>query len=89
MMMDAHMNGIVEERDTQRKRRSSTTTIELMVYVDAAVQNDARQNGFSPIDYVLGIINIVSDMISVVQSNVPYPVSEGPSSVHKAKISVT
>ena len=46
MMMDAHINDIdasAKESDAQRKHRSSsTTTIELMVYVDAAVQNDAR-----------------------------------------------
>ena len=70
MMMDTHKNDInasVKESDTRKKRRSSsTTTIELMVYVDAAAQNDARQNGFSAVDYVLGIINIVSDMMVVV-----------------------
>ena len=51
-----------EEDSNERKKRqsSSTNTIELMVYVDAGVQNDANQHGFSVIDYILGIINIVS-----------------------------
>ena len=64
MMMDGYMNGTnvsEEESGTRKKRQSSSaTTIELMVYVDAGVQNDANQNGFSVIDYILGIINIVS-----------------------------
>ena len=64
MMMDGYMNGtnVSEEESGTRKKRqsSSTSTIELMVYVDAGVQNDANQNGFSVIDYILGIINIVS-----------------------------
>jgi len=76
MMMDTHINDIdasVKESDAQRKHRSSsTTTIELMVYVDAAVQNDARQNGFSAVDYVLGIINIVSDMMVAVFTLLKY-----------------
>ena len=66
MMMDAYMNGIdvPEEDSSARKRRqtSSASNIELMVYVDAEVQNDASQNGFSVIEYILGIINIVSDI---------------------------
>ena len=63
MMMDAYMNGLhMSESNTREKRQSSTTTtIELMVYVDAEVQNDATQNGFSVVEYILGIINIVSD----------------------------
>ena len=68
-MMDAYMNGLDKsksEKDrisVQRKRQSSSSsTIELMVYVDAELQNDANQNGFSPINYVLGIINIVSSV---------------------------
>ena len=63
------MNGLDKsksEKDrisVQRKRQSSSSsTIELMVYVDAELQNDANQNGFSPINYVLGIINIVSSV---------------------------
>ena len=60
------MNGIdvPEEDSSARKRRqtSSASNIELMVYVDAEVQNDASQNGFSVIEYILGIINIVSDI---------------------------
>ena len=60
------MNGIdkSEDKSDARKRRqsSSTSNIELMVYVDAEVQNDASQNGFSVIEYILGIINIVSDI---------------------------
>ena len=64
-MMDVYMNGTnaSKEESAARKKRqsSSTSTIELMVYVDAGVQNDANQNGFSVIDYVLGIINIVSN----------------------------
>ena len=60
------MNGIdkSEDKSGARKRRqsSSTSNIELMVYVDAEVQNDASQNGFSVIEYILGIINIVSDI---------------------------
>ena len=51
-----------EESGARKKRQaSSNPTIELMVYVDAGVQNDARQNGFSVTEYILGIINIVSD----------------------------
>ena len=64
--MDAYMKGIdvSEKESSARKRRqsSSTSNIELMVYVDAGVQNDASQNGFSVIEYILGIINIVSDI---------------------------
>ena len=56
-------NSSEEESSTRKKRQSSSTsTMELMVYVDADVQNDANQNGFSVIDYILGIINIVSDI---------------------------
>ena len=72
MIMDAYMNGLntSEKESGQRKRQSSSaSTIELMVYVDAALQNDANRNGFSPIDYVLGIINIVSDMMVVFALN--------------------
>ena len=66
-MMDAYMNGLDKSEknriNVQRKRQSSSSsTIELMVYVDSGLQNDANQNGFSPIDYVLGIINIVSSI---------------------------
>ena len=50
----------------QRKRQSSSTsTIELMVYVDAGLQNDADKNGFSIIYYILGILNIVSSNICI------------------------
>jgi len=78
MMMDAYMNGLntSEKESRQRKRQSSSaSTIELMVYVDAALQNDANRNGFSPIDYVLGIINIVSNIaldINLKLSVIPY-----------------
>ena len=73
MMMDTHMNDIVEESNARSKcQSSSTTTTELMVYVDAVVQNDAKQNGFSAIDYVLGIINIVSDMMVAVFTLLKY-----------------
>ena len=69
IMMDGYMNGTntSEEDSNGRKKRqsSSTNTIELMVYVDAGVQNDANQHGFSVIDYILGIINIVSNIILV------------------------
>ena len=66
MMTDAYMNGIdISEEESsargKKRRSSSTPTIELMIYVDAGVQNDARQNGFSVTEYILGIINIVSD----------------------------
>ena len=62
-MMDAYMHGTNEESNGEKKRQSSSTsTIELMVYVDAGVQNDASQNGFSVVDYILGIINIVSSI---------------------------
>ena len=44
---------------------SSTSTIELMVYVDAGVQNDALQNGFSVVEYILGIINLVSSYMAM------------------------
>ena len=77
-MMDAYMNGLntSEKESGQRKRQSSSaSTIELMVYVDAALQNDANRNGFSPIDYVLGIINIVSNIaldINLKLSVIPY-----------------
>ena len=78
MMMDAYMNGLntSEKESGQRKRQSSSaSTIELMVYVDAALQNDANRNGFSPIDYVLGIISIVSNIaldINLKLSVIPY-----------------
>ena len=55
-------NASVEEISARKKRQSSSVSnIELMVYVDAGVQNDAAQNGFSVIEYILGIINIVGD----------------------------
>ena len=64
--MDTHINATNTsegERNGQEKHQSSSTsTIELMVYVDAGVQNDANQNGFSVVDYILGIINIVSSV---------------------------
>ena len=57
------LNGSVDESSARKKRQlSSTNTVELMVYVDAEVQNDANQNGFSVIEYILGIINTVSDV---------------------------
>ena len=64
-MMDENIDDLdaSEEDSNGRKKRqssSSTSTIELMVYVDAGVQNDALQNGFSIVEYILGIINIVS-----------------------------
>ena len=62
MMMEAYMNGLdtsEKENGTNVHQSSSVSTIELMVYLDANFQNDANQNGFSPIDNVLGIINIV------------------------------
>ena len=67
MMMDAYANGlnVSENEGSARKKRQSstaTTTIELMVYVDSAVQTDAVRNGFSVVDYILGMINIVSDI---------------------------
>ena len=65
-MMDAYMDGtdVSEEKNNARNKRksSSTSTIELMVYVDAGVQKDATQNGFSVTEYILGIINIVGDV---------------------------
>lgn len=69
MVMDSYMNGVntsEEEGSNARKRRqasSTTSTIELMVYVDAGVQNDARQNGFDVTEYILGLINIVSGTV--------------------------
>ena len=64
--MDTHINSTntsEEESNGQKKRQSSSTsTIELMVYVDAGVQNDATQNGFSVVDYIIGIINMVSSI---------------------------
>ena len=64
MMLDENISDLdaSEEQSNGRKKRqsSSTSTIELMVYVDAGVQNDASQNGFSVVEYILGIINIVS-----------------------------
>ena len=66
LMMDAYMNGLdtseeLHRMNARRKRQSlSTSTIELMVYVDAKLQIDAMRNGFSIINYILGILNIVS-----------------------------
>ena len=72
--MDVYMNGFngsVEESGARKKRQSSsTTTIELMVYVDAGVQNDASQNGFSVTEYILGIINTVSDIATFLKQHV-------------------
>ena len=68
--MDAYMNGLnaraPEEEISARKKRqsSSANNIELMVYVDAELQNDAIKNGFSVIEYILGIINTVSDIVT-------------------------
>ena len=64
-MLDENISDLdtSEEESNGRKKRqssSSTKTIELMVYVDAGVQNDASQNGFSVVEYILGIVNIVS-----------------------------
>ena len=64
--MDTHINSTntsEEESNGQNKHQSSSTsTIELMVYVDAGVQNDVTKNGFSVVEYILGIINIVSSI---------------------------
>ena len=63
-MEDEIVGALVEKSGAQKnsKRQTpSTPTIELMVYVDAAVQSDARENGFTVTEYILGIINIVSD----------------------------
>ena len=64
--VDTHINSTntsEEESNGQNKHQSSSTsTIELMVYVDAGVQNDATQNGFSVVDYIIGIINMVSSI---------------------------
>ena len=65
--MDVYMNGTNEESNGQRKRQSSSTsTIEPMVYVDAGIQNDANQNGLSVVDYILGIISIVSSIATYI-----------------------
>ena len=64
-----------EEESSARKKRqsSSTSTMELMVYVDTGVQNDANQHGFSVIDYILGIINIVSNTSISYHVTLNYP----------------
>ena len=69
-MMDENIGDLdaSEEDSNGREKRqssSSTSTIELMVYVDAGVQNDALQNGFSVVEYILGIINIVSSYMAM------------------------
>ena len=62
-MMDAYKNGLdTSEKENRISAQRKSSTIELMVYVDAELQNEANQNGFSPIDHVLGIINIVSSV---------------------------
>ena len=65
MVMDAYMNGVSGsggDQNSERKKRQSSliSNIELMVFVDAGVRNEANQNGFDIIDYILGLINIVS-----------------------------
>ena len=69
MVMDEYMSGLNvsgKEGSAQKEHQSLTVpTIELMVYVDAGVQNDAKKNGFSVVDYILGIINIVSDVTTL------------------------
>ena len=70
VMMDENIGDLdaSQEDSNGRKKRqssSSTNTIELMVYVDAGVQNDALQNGFSVVEYILGIINIVSSYMAM------------------------
>lgn len=71
--MDTYINGAntsEEESSGQKKRlSSSTSTIELMVYVDAGVQNDATQNGFSVVEYILGIINMVGGSDNLLYSS--------------------
>ena len=62
MIMDGYMNAS-EEGFRKKRQSSSTSNIELMVYVDAGVQNDVTQNGFSVIEYIVGIINIVGDYL--------------------------
>ena len=71
IMMDRYMSGTnasdPEEEGSgawKKHQSSSTSTMELMVYVDVGLQNDARQNGFSVIDYILRIINIMSSYTS-------------------------
>ena len=70
VMMDENIGDLdaSQEDSNGRKKRqssSSTNTIELMVYVDAGVQNEAFQNGFSVVEYILGIINIVSSYMAM------------------------
>ena len=68
-MMDAYVDELdasKKKSSTQTKRQSSINTIELMVYVDAVLQSDPTQNGFSVVEYVLGIINLVSGINFIV-----------------------
>ena len=48
--------GLIHQRRKELGKRNVShhqpcSTIELMVYVDAGVQNDATQNGFSVVEY--------------------------------------
>ena len=47
------------EGHSHKRRQASGSHLEIMVYVDQGVENDANQNGFNVTDYILSIINIV------------------------------
>ncbi|XP_065917760.1 A disintegrin and metalloproteinase with thrombospondin motifs 4-like [Dysidea avara] len=50
------------EGHSHKRRQASGSHLEIMVYVDQGVENDANQNGFNVTDYILSIINIMSSM---------------------------
>ena len=49
----------MERSSHKRRQASSGSHLEIMVYADQGVENNANQNGFNTSDYILSIINIV------------------------------
>ena len=47
------------ESSRKRRQTSSTSHMEIMVYIDEGVERDAMANNFNVTDYILAIINIV------------------------------
>ena len=48
-----------EESSRKRRQTSSTSHMEVMVYIDEGVESGAMANNFDVYDYILAIINIV------------------------------